>query len=115
MPALSGARREALGRTAPREQVILLMCFRGTVRADRIELGVRNLHFFDPGSGLTIGGEQAAPKTRGADDDRDAVAAADSMGMLTDMVALVTGGTRGIGTTIGRELALFSIKVRCAG
>ena len=33
MHALSGARREALGRTALREQVILLMRFRGTVRA----------------------------------------------------------------------------------
>jgi hypothetical protein len=47
MPALSGARQEALGGTALREQVILLMRFRGTVRAgDRIELGVdtRNLH-----------------------------------------------------------------------
>lgn len=65
MPASSGARREARGGTALREQVILLMRFRGRVRAgDWIELGVdtRNLHFFDPGSGQTIGGEQAAPQ-----------------------------------------------------
>ncbi len=36
---------------------------RSKVRAgERIELGVdtRNLHFFDPGSGLAIGGRQAA-------------------------------------------------------
>jgi hypothetical protein len=72
---------------------------------DRIEPGVdaRSLPLFDPGSGLARA--SSTPRREELTMTVTQSPQQDSMGTLTDKVALVTGGTRGIGAAIGRGIA----------